>query len=153
MQIATLGAGCFWGIQSSFDKIKGVTKTTVGYMGGKIENPTYEDVCTGKTGFIEVVQIEFDSQKIKYTEILDIFWNIHNPSQENGQGFDIGSQYKSVIFYHSNEQKKIAEESKKRLEKSNKYNKKIITEIREKMIFYPAEEYHQKYFEKMNCNR
>ena len=149
MQKATFGAGCFWGVQSSFDKIKGVTKTTVGYMGGSLKNPTYEDVCTDKTGYVEVVQLEFDPEIIKYDELLETFWNIHDPTQKNGQGFDIGSQYKSTIFYHTEEQKKIAMKSKNKKENSNKFHKEIITEIKKASIFYPAEDYHQKYFEKM----
>jgi len=149
MEKATFGAGCFWGVQSSFDKIDGVTKTTVGYMGGEIKNPSYEDVCTGETGYVEVVQLEFDPEIIKYDELLVIFWKIHDPTQKNGQGFDIGSQYKSTIFYHNEEQKNIAMKSKIQHENTNKYHRKIITEIKKASIFYPAEEYHQKYFEKM----
>ncbi len=149
MEIATFGAGCFWGVQSSFDKIKGVIKTTVGYMGGNIKNPTYEQVSTGKTGYIEVININYDQEIITYNELLDIFWKIHDPTQFNRQGFDIGSQYKSIIFYNNNEQKKIAEESKRRIENSKLYKKNIVTEIKQALIFYPAEEYHQKYFNKM----
>ena len=149
MEKATFGAGCFWGVQSSFDKIDGVTKTTVGYMGGEIKNPSYEDVCTGETGYVEVVQLEFDPEIIKYDELLEIFWKIHDPTQKNGQGFDIGSQYKSTIFYHNEEQNNIAMKSKIQHENTNKYHRKIITEIKKASIFYPAEEYHQKYFEKM----
>ena len=153
METATFGAGCFWGVQSSFDKIKGVKKTTVGFMGGNIKNPTYEEVCTGKTGYVEVVNIEFGENVIKYDELLNVFWNIHNPTQFNRQGFDIGSQYKSIIFFYSNEQKNIAEQSKKRLEELNIYNKNILTEIKPASVFYPAEEYHQKYFEKMKYKK
>jgi peptide-methionine (S)-S-oxide reductase len=149
MEIATFGAGCFWGVQSSFDKIKGVIKTTVGYMGGNIKNPTYEQVSTGKTGYIEAVNINYDQEIITYNELLDIFWKIHDPTQVNRQGFDIGLQYKSIIFYHNNEQKNIAEESKRRIENSRLYKKNIATEIKPALIFYPAEEYHQKYFNKM----
>jgi peptide-methionine (S)-S-oxide reductase len=153
METATFGAGCFWGVQSSFDKIDGVDKTTVGFMGGNIKNPTYDQVCKGKTGHVEVVNIEFDQNVIKYNELLNVFWNIHDPTQFNRQGFDIGSQYKSIIFFYSEEQKYIAEQSKKKLGESNIYNKDIITEIKQASVFYPAEEYHQKYFEKMKYKK
>jgi peptide-methionine (S)-S-oxide reductase len=153
MEIATFGAGCFWGVQSSFNKIKGVKKTIVGFMGGDIVNPTYEQVCSGKTGHIEVVQIEYDSEVITFEDLLDIFWKIHDPTQKNRQGFDIGLQYKSIIFYYNDNQKKIAEKSKKKLNESNIYNKKIITEIKPALNFYPAEEYHQNYFKKMGYNK
>jgi len=148
MEIATFGAGCFWGVQLSYDKIKGVNKTIVGFMGGNIRNPTYKQVCTGKTGHIEVIKIEFDSKIVTYDELLNVFWKIHDPTQINKQGFDIGSQYKSIIFYNSLEQKKIAEESKNKLEKSNIYTKNIKTEIKPISFFYLAEEYHQKYLKK-----
>ena len=153
MEIATFGAGCFWGVQSSFNKIKGVEKTIVGFMGGNIENPTYEQVCSGKTGHIEVVQIEFDSKAITFEDLLNIFWKIHDPTQKNRQGFDIGSQYKSIIFYYNDNQKKIAEKSKKELNDSNIYNKKIVTEIKPALKFYPAEEYHQNFFKKMGYDK
>jgi peptide-methionine (S)-S-oxide reductase len=149
METATFGAGCFWGVQSSFDKIKGVNKTTAGYMGGNIKNPSYEQVSTGKTGYIEVVNIEYDPKIVTYIELLNVFWKIHDPTQINRQGFDIGPQYKSIIYYYNDEQKKIAELSKKRLEESKKYDKNIVTEIKKAIDFYPAEEYHQKYFKKM----
>ena len=148
METATFGAGCFWGAQAAFKDIKGVKSTTVGYMGGNLKNPTYEDVCTDKTGHAEVLQIEFDPEIIKYKELLEIFWDIHDPTQLNKQGPDIGSQYRSVIFYHNEKQKIIAEKSKKKLEKSGKYKKPIITEIKAAEDFYKAEEYHQNYFEK-----
>jgi len=148
MEKATFGAGCFWGVESEFQKLRDITKTTVGYMGGNFENPTYEDVCTDKTGHVEVVQIEYDPLKINYEKLLDVFWNVHDPTQKNRQGPDVGTQYKSVIFYHNEKQKKLAEESKKKLEKSKKYNKPIATEIIQAKTFYPAEEYHQSYFKK-----
>ena len=153
MEIATFGAGCFWGVQSSFNKIKGVKKTIVGFMGGNIVDPTYKQVCSGKTGHIEVVQIEFDSKVIIYENLIKIFWKIHDPTQKNRQGFDIGSQYKSIIFYYNDNQKKIAEKSKKELDESNIYNKKIVTEIKPALKFYPAEEYHQNYFKKMGYDK
>ena len=149
METATFGAGCFWGVQSSFDKINGVIKTTVGYMGGSIKNPTYEQVSTGHTGHVEVINIIYDPKIVTYNDLLNLFWNIHDPTQYNMQGLDIGTQYKSIIFYHNNKQKKIAEESKKRLNDSKFYNKDIVTEIKPAQDFFPAEEYHQKYLEKI----
>jgi peptide-methionine (S)-S-oxide reductase len=148
IETATFGAGCFWGVEASFQKIKGVTKTTVGYMGGTLKNPTYEDVCTDKTGHTEVVQVEFDNSIISYEELLDVFWDIHNPTQKNRQGVDIGFQYRSVIFYHNREQMSIAEKSKARLTMLKKYKKPIVTEITEAKEFYKAEEYHQDYLNK-----
>lgn len=144
MEKATFGAGCFWGVEAAFQKVKGVTSTTVGYMGGNFKNPTYEDVCTDKTGHAEVLQITYDPSKVSYEKLLEIFWNIHDPTQLNKQGPDTGTQYRSAIFYHNEQQKKLAEESKKKL----KYNKPIVTEIIKAKEFYPAEEYHQKYLEK-----
>jgi len=146
MEIATLAAGCFWGVEAAFEKIKGIEKTTVGYTGGKTKNPTYEQVCTNKTGHAEAIQIMYNPEEIKYDQILEIFWTIHDPTQLNRQGPDIGTQYRSAIFYHSEEQKKIAEQSKEN--KQKQYNKKIVTEIIPAQEFYPAEEYHQKYLEK-----
>jgi len=146
MQKATFGAGCFWGVEASFQKIKGVISTTVGYTGGKTKNPTYEQVCTDKTGHAEVVQIIFDPSVVSYEKLLGVFWSIHNPTQLNRQGLDIGTQYRSVIFYHSEEQKKIAEQSKQK--QLLRYKKELTTEITPIKEFYPAEEYHQKYFEK-----
>ena len=146
MDIATFGAGCFWGVEASFQKIKGVTSTTVGYMGGKTKNPTYEEVCTDKTGHVEVVQITYDPFIVSYEKLLDVFWSIHDPTQLNRQGLDIGIQYRSVIFYHSEEQKQIAEKSKQK--QLIRYKKKIMTDIISAREFYPAEEYHQNYFEK-----
>ncbi|HDQ15503.1 MAG TPA: peptide-methionine (S)-S-oxide reductase [Bacteroidetes bacterium] len=146
MEKAIFGAGCFWGVEEAFRKVKGVKETTVGYMGGTLEDPTYEDVCTNTTGHAEVVQIVYDPKQVSYEELLNKFWEIHDPTQVNRQGFDVGSQYKSIIFYHNEEQKRIAEKSKHALEKSGKYSKPIATEITEVKTFYKAEEYHQKYF-------
>jgi len=146
MQKATFGAGCFWGVESSFQKIKGVTSTIVGYMGGKTKNPTYEQVCTDKIGHVEVVQIIYDPLIVSYENLLEIFWSIHDPTQLNRQGLDIGTQYRSVIFYHSEEQKQIAEQSKQK--QLRRHKKEITTEINPAKEFYPAEEYHQKYLEK-----
>lgn len=149
MEKATFGAGCFWGVEASFQNIDGVASTTVGYMGGDFKNPTYEDVCTDKTGHAEVVHITYDPSIISYEKLLDIFWDIHNPTQRNRQGPDHGTQYRSVVFYHTDQQKKIAEQSKTKLEESKKYKRKpIVTEITPAKEFYPAEEYHQKYVEK-----
>ena len=148
MEKTTFGAGCFWGVQKEFNKIKGIVNTTVGYMGGNLKNPTYEDVCTNKTGHVEVVHIEFDPKIVSYENLLDVFWNIHDPTQLNRQGPDTGTQYKSVIFYHNEKQKILAEKSKDKLHKSNKFKKPIVTEIKPLDIFYKAEEYHQNYLEK-----
>ena len=146
MEIATFAAGCFWGIQVAFDSLDGVEKTIVGYTGGSTKNPTYEQVCSDKTGHAEAVKIFFDTKKISYQQLLKTFWNIHDPTQKNRQGFDIGTQYRSEIFYHTKEQKKIAEVSKKQKEKG--IGKKVQTEISPAQEFYPAEEYHQKYLKK-----
>lgn len=143
---ATFGAGCFWGIEKAFAKTKGVVKTKVGYSGGKVKNPTYEKVCSGKTGHVESVEIIFNKDKISYDELLDIFWKIHNPTTKNRQGLDIGTQYNSVIFYHNEKQKALAESSKKEIQK--KSGKKIVTQIKRIQNFWHAEEYHQKYIEK-----
>ena len=146
MKKATFGAGCFWGVEASFLKLKGVISTKVGYMGGAIKNPTYEQVCSDKTGHVEVVQIEYNPNIISYQDLLDHFWKIHDPTQKNRQGPDIGTQYKSIVFYHNEEQKTIAEKSKKELNKKNKFKNGIQTDIKEAESFYEAEEYHQKYF-------
>ncbi len=146
MEKATFGAGCFWGVEDSYQNINGVISTMVGYMGGNTKNPTYEEVCTDETGHVEVVQIIYDPLIVSYEELLEIFWSIHDPTQYNRQGPDIGTQYRSVIFYHSQEQKKIAMQSKQK--HSKKFNKEIVTEVTSAKEFYRAEEYHQKYLEK-----
>ncbi|MEM3154949.1 MAG: peptide-methionine (S)-S-oxide reductase MsrA [Candidatus Woesearchaeota archaeon] len=143
---ATFGAGCFWHVEEAFRGIKGVVKTEVGYMGGTMKNPTYEDVCTGKTGHAEVVQIEFDQKIVSYEKLLEVFWTIHDPTQKNRQGPDVGTQYRSAIFYHTENQKEIAEKSLKEAQK--KFTKHIVTEIKKAGTFYRAEEYHQKYLMK-----
>jgi peptide-methionine (S)-S-oxide reductase len=145
---ATFGAGCFWGVEETFRKLKGVTDTAVGYAGGAKENPTYEDVCTDETGHAEAVQVEFDPAKISYRELLDIFWANHDPTTLNRQGPDVGTQYRSVIFYHSPEQKAAAEESKNALAKSGRFKREIVTQIEPAPKFFRAEEYHQRYLEK-----
>lgn len=147
-QLATFGAGCFWGVEEAFRVLSGVVKTTAGYSGGKTKNPTYEDVCSDETGHAEVVQVEFDPKKISYEKLVEVFFENHNPTQVNRQGWDVGSQYRSVIFYHDEEQKKIAEKSKKELEASKKFSKPIATSIEPAKPFYAAEEYHQKYLMK-----
>jgi peptide-methionine (S)-S-oxide reductase len=146
-QIAYFGAGCFWGVEFEFSKIKGVKSTNVGYMGGNYnDNPSYEDVCTGKTGHAEVVRVKFDSLIVSYEKLLEVFWRIHDPTELNRQGADVGTQYRSVIFYINEEQKNAALKSKNKMQ--NKLEKKIVTEIVKTGKFYLAEDYHQKYLEK-----
>lgn len=145
---ATFGAGCFWHVEDLLHKTKGVKSTAVGYIGGQLSDPTYEEVCTDKTGHAEAVQVEFDPEEISYDELLDVFWNNHNPTTLNRQGPDVGHQYRSAIFYHDDEQKEIAEKSKASLEQSKKHADPIVTEIVSAPSFYKAEEYHQKYFKK-----
>ena len=145
---ATFGAGCFWHVEDLLSKTKGVKSTKVGYIGGQLPNPTYEEVCTDKTGHAEAVEVEYDPNEISYEELLDVFWKNHNPTTLNRQGPDIGIQYRSVIFYHNDEQKEIAEKSKQTLEKSRQFENPIVTEIVPTPTFYDAEEYHQKYFKK-----
>ncbi|MFA5059691.1 MAG: bifunctional methionine sulfoxide reductase B/A protein [Candidatus Omnitrophota bacterium] len=147
-QTATFGMGCFWGVESIFRQVKGVLDVSVGYMGGSLRNPTYEDVCTNMTGHAEVAQIIFDSEKVSYDQLLEVFWNNHNPTTLNQQGPDVGTQYRSVIFYHTPEQEKIALASKKAMERSGEFDYPIVTEISKAKEFYKAEEYHQRYFEK-----
>lgn len=146
MKIATFGAGCFWGVEAAFSKTAGVTATAVGFMGGTKDNPTYRQVCGGGTGHAEVVQMEYDEKGVKYEELLEVFWGIHDPTTLDRQGPDVGSQYRSVIFYHDETQRKKAEESLKGRQKS--LEGKIVTKIEPAGTFWRAEEYHQKYFEK-----
>jgi peptide-methionine (S)-S-oxide reductase len=148
MPEATFAAGCFWGIEAAFRQTEGVLDTTVGYSGGDYENPSYKDVCTGKTGHAEVVRVVYDPERVSYEELLDVFWSEHNPTTKNRQGWDIGTQYRSAIFFHDDEQKVIATASRDKLEASGKYRKSIVTEITQASKFYPAEEYHQRYLEK-----
>jgi len=145
---ATFGAGCFWHVEDLLNKTKGVTSTAVGYIGGQLQNPTYEEVCTDKTGHAEAVEVEYDPDEISFEELLDVFWSNHNPTTLNRQGPDIGNQYRSAIFYHDEKQKEIAQNSKQILEKSGKFDDPIVTEIIPAPTFYKAEEYHQKYFKK-----
>ncbi len=143
---AAFAAGCFWGVEYRFNQLKGVLKTTAGYTGGKFENPSYEDVCSDSTGHAEAVQVEFNPKQVTYEELLNVFWSSHDPTQWHRQGPDIGSQYRSAIFYHNEFQKKAAISSKEKLEKSGNYKKPIVTEIVPASKFWPAEEYHQKYW-------
>ena len=148
MQKATFGAGCFWGVEAVFQQIKGVTSTAVGYSGGSLDNPTYENVCTDKTGHAEVVQVEYDPAQVSYERLLDVFWSNHDPTTRNRQGPDVGTQYRSVIFYHSPQQKEAAVASKEKVEKSGKYKRPLVTEIVSASTFWRAEDYHQQYLEK-----
>jgi peptide-methionine (S)-S-oxide reductase len=145
---ATFGAGCFWGVEVLFRNTEGVTDAAVGYAGGAGENPSYEDVCTGTTGHAEVVQVEYDPSLVSYQQLLDMFWDNHDPTTMNRQGPDVGSQYRSVVFYHSAEQDSAARSAKERLEKNGKYSGAIVTEIEPAPAFYVAEDYHQQYLEK-----
>ncbi|HXN23368.1 MAG TPA: peptide-methionine (S)-S-oxide reductase MsrA [Candidatus Dormibacteraeota bacterium] len=148
MEIATLGAGCFWGVEAAFRRMPGVTDTAVGYSGGTLQNPTYKDVCTDRTGHAEVVQVTFDPTELSYDELLDVFWQVHDPTQLNRQGPDSGKQYRSVIFFHSPEQEAAARSSKERAQASGRFRRPIMTEISPASTFYRAEEYHQRYLEK-----
>lgn len=147
-EIATFAAGCFWGVEETFRKTPGVKETMVGYIGGKRPNPSYEQVCSSATGHAEAVQVEFDPEEISYGKLLDIFWSCHNPTTPDRQGPDVGSQYRSAIFTHSDEQKRQAMASMAELEKSGKFNNPIVTEIVDAPEFYAAEDYHQKYLMK-----
>lgn len=146
-EIATLANGCFWCSEAIFSRLKGVKSVVPGYSGGKVENPTYDDVCTGETGHAEAAQIEFDPTVIPYEKLLDVFWHTHDPTTLNRQGNDIGTQYRSAIFYHNDKQREIAEKSKRDLEESSIYRDPIVTEIVPFKKFYIAEDYHKKYYE------
>ncbi|ODN43163.1 peptide-methionine (S)-S-oxide reductase MsrA [Piscirickettsia litoralis] len=146
MEKATFAAGCFWGVEASFRKLTGVVDTRVGYIGGHVENPGYEAVCTGKTGHVEAIEIDYDPALMSYLDLVNHFWQCHNPTTLNRQGPDIGSQYRSVIFYHNAEQKEIAEQSK--VAQAVNFSSEIVTDIVDASVFYLAEEYHQRYFEK-----
>jgi peptide-methionine (S)-S-oxide reductase len=146
MGLATFAAGCFWGVEEAFRKLKGVQSTAVGYSGGRVEKPTYEQVCTDRTGHAEAVQIEFDSAIISYEELLDVFWKNHNPTTLNRQGPDVGTQYRSAIFFHTPEQEAKAKASKE--EAQRRFTRPIVTEITPASDFWRAEEYHQRYLEK-----
>ena len=145
---ATFAAGCFWGVEAAFAEIDGVVETAVGYSGGHTENPTYEQVCTGRTGHAEAVEVTFDPAQVSYEHVLEAFWEMHDPTTLNRQGPDVGSQYRSAIFFHTPEQEQAAHASKARVQASGKYRRPIVTEITPASEFYRAEEYHQKYFQK-----
>jgi peptide-methionine (S)-S-oxide reductase len=145
-RIATFGAGCFWCVEAVLEKLDGVKRVTSGYMGGRVKNPTYQQICTGTTGHAEVVQVTFDPQRIRYPELLRWFWKLHDPTTLNRQGNDVGTQYRSVIFYHSPDQKAEAEASRKAADASGAFEAPIVTEIAAADVFYPAEDYHQDYY-------
>ncbi|MGC1967860.1 MAG: peptide-methionine (S)-S-oxide reductase MsrA [Candidatus Acidiferrales bacterium] len=148
MAIATFAAGCFWGVEDAFRQVDGVTKTTVGYTGGTAKSPSYKEVCTGRTGHAEAVELEFDPAKVSYMQLLGVFWKSHDPTTMNRQGPDVGTQYRSAIFYHDAEQEAEARASKAELEKDHVFKRPIVTDIRPAGEFYRAEDYHQQYFEK-----
>jgi peptide-methionine (S)-S-oxide reductase len=145
---ATFGAGCFWGVEAAFRQIEGVLATRVGYAGGTYDNPSYKDVCAGHSGHAEVVEVEYDPSKVAYESLLEVFWDNHNPTQLNRQGPDVGDQYRSVVFYHSEEQAKAARESMRKLDASGLYSRPIVTRIEPALTLWEAEEYHQQYLEK-----
>lgn len=148
MAVATFGAGCFWGVELTFQKTEGVISTSVGYTGGSTNNPTYEQVCTGQSGHAEVVQVEYDPSIITYEKLLDVFWGCHDPTTLNRQGPDRGTQYRSAIYFHSPEQETTAQASKEKADQSGKFSSPIVTEITSASEYYLAEDYHQKYLEK-----
>lgn len=148
MEKATFGAGCFWGVEAAFRNVEGVISTSVGYLGGTLSNPTYEKVCSGRTGHAEVVEVLYDPAKVSYNELLALFWELHDPTQLNRQGPDVGTQYRSAVFYHTPEQEQLARESKEQLENAGVYKRPIVTEITPASAFYKAEDYHQQYLEK-----
>ncbi len=152
---ATFAAGCFWGVEAAFRQLKGVVATAAGYEGGTYPNPTYRDVCTDRTGHAEAVEVDYDPTRVSYEQLLQIFWENHNPTTLNRQGPDVGTQYRSAIFYHTPEQQASATASKERLQESGKYRRPIVTEIVPASQFYRAEDYHQQYLEKRglsSCN-
>ncbi len=154
-EIATFGAGCFWGVEANFRRVPGVIDAISGYSGGQTQNPTYRDVCTDTTGHAEVVQVTFDPAKVSYEQLLDVFWKMHDPTQVNRQGPDFGKQYRTAIFFHSPEQEAAAKKSKQALNASGRFHGPIATEIAPAGPFWPAEEYHQRYLEKRgatNCH-
>lgn len=147
-KFATFGAGCFWGVEAAFRSLEGVVDTSVGYMGGSVENPTYEQVCSHSTGHAEVVEVEYDPSKVGYEDLLQIFWSNHDPTQLNRQGPDVGSQYRSVIFFHDSDQESRATMSKQELDSSGRLGSPVVTEIVPAETFWRAEDYHQQYLEK-----
>lgn len=148
LEVATFGSGCFWCTEAIFERVKGVVSVVSGYSGGTVKNPNYDEVCTGKTGHAEATQITFDPKVVSYDELLEIFWKTHDPTTLNRQGNDVGTQYRSVIFYHNDEQKQKAEYYKNKLTEEKIWDKPIVTEITKFEKFYPAEDYHQEYYDK-----
>lgn len=148
MAKASFAAGCFWGVEAAFRQVEGVLETAVGYLGGRTENPTYESVCSGRTGHAETVEVEYDPAKVSYEQLLNVFWENHDPTTLNRQGPDVGEQYRSAIFFQTPEQEAAAIASKESREKSGRYKRPIVTEITPASTFYRAEEYHQRYLEK-----
>ena len=148
METATFGAGCFWGVEARFQQMPGVLETAVGYEGGKLDNPSYKDVCTDRTGHAEVVEVKFDPEKVSYQQLLDLFFELHNPTELNRQGPDWGTQYRSVVFFHSPEQEAAAKATIERLTRDKRFSKPIVTQVVPAQSFWRAEEYHQKYLEK-----
>ncbi len=146
---AWFGAGCFWGVEHAFRQMEGVSEAFSGFMGGDMVNPSYQQVCSGATGHVEVVEVVYNPSKVSYAELLDAFWGVHDPTQLNRQGPDIGEQYRSVVFFKDDEQRKIAEGSKAELEASGRYPREVVTSIEEAGDFFRAEDYHQRYYEKM----
>src|SRR5258706_1413252 len=145
MEKATFAAGCFWGVEAAFRQVEGVTSTAVGYSGGHLPNATYKDVCSGSTGHAEVVQVEFDPSKVSYDQLLNVFWENHDPTTLNRQGPDVGEQYRSAVYFHTPQQQAAAQESKTKLQASGKFKRPIVTEITPASEFYRAEDYHQQY--------
>ena len=148
MEKIIFGAGCFWAVEVTFHRVRGVCETICGYSGGHFKNPTYSDVCTGETGHAEVVQVEYDPSQVTYEALLDVFWNCHNPTTRNQQGQDVGTQYRSIIFFNTTDQEATAKSSKKKLRLNRRWRESIVTEILPADEFYRAEEYHQKYLER-----
>ena len=148
MKIATFGAGCFWGVEAAFRQVEGVITTRVGYSGGSFDHPTYHDVCSGRTGHAESVEVTYDPVRVSYDQLLEVFWDVHDPTTLNRQGPDVGSQYRSVIFFHNSDEEATARASKDRLQASGRLSREIVTEITPASQFWEAEDYHQQYFEK-----
>jgi len=148
MEKASFAAGCFWGVEAAFQQVAGVVATTVGYTGGRTQKPTYRDVCSGTTGHAETVLVEFDPSRVSYEQLLDVFWENHDPTELDRQGPDVGEQYRSAIFFHTPAQETAARAAKERLEASGRFRRPIVTEITPASEFWPAEDYHQKYLEK-----
>jgi len=146
LQLATFASGCFWCTEAIFQNVDGVEKVVSGYMGGTVKNPTYKDVCTGRTGHAEVIQLTYDPKKVTYDELLEIFWKTHDPTTLNRQGADVGTQYRSAVFYHNGDQKQLAEMYKKKLTEAEVFDQAIVTEITPASVFYKAEDYHQNYY-------